>query len=500
MKSTHASILFSRRFYFLVFFLAALAFQIGTSAQSQTGTQTAVDLKDILCPPIASCIRDPDGQGCMGVPCPYPVTTPTPVVCVTEPCFPYPTPVPSPYCLPLEPINASLACINDPLNDGRCLQIQKPCITPEPLPSPTPVSAPLIISEFRFRGPGGANDEFIELFNTSASPVTVSTADNSAGWSLVASDGAVRFTIPVGTVIPGYGHYLGVNSVGYSLDGYPAGNGTTATGDTAYILDIPDGAGIALFKTSEPINFTGANRMDAAGYSSAPAMYREGAGFPVGAGESLYNIEYSFHRDLSSGKPRDTGNNTADFKGVDTNGTNTGAGQRLGAPGPENLSSPVLTGSGKIRVDLLDPAVASDQSPNRVSDTTPQPENNAPYGTMSIRRTLVNVSGAPITRLRVRIIDITGYPYVSGTSDIRAISSTDTLVTRSNGTTVWVNGTTLETPPAQINGGGWNSTLSANDITLSSALPPGQGISVQFLMGVQQSGNFRFFIVVEALQ
>jgi hypothetical protein len=144
--------------------------------------------------------------------------------------------------------------------------------------------------------------------------------------------------------------------------------------------------------------------------------------------------------------------------------------------------------------------VASDQSPNRVRDTTPNPENNSTYGTLSIRRTLVNVSGQPIKRLRVRVIDITGYPYISGTSDIRAISSTDTLVTRSNGTTVWVNGTTLETPPAQINGGGLNSTLSANDITLSSPLNPGQGFSVQFMLGVQQTGSFRFFIVVEALQ
>ena len=44
----------------------------------------------------------------------------------------------------------------------------------------------LLISEFRLRGPGGANDEFVEIYNNSdgASP---SAADGSAGYALVAS-------------------------------------------------------------------------------------------------------------------------------------------------------------------------------------------------------------------------------------------------------------------------------------------------------------------------
>lgn len=496
MKSKLASVLFSRRFYFLVFFVSALAFQIGTSAQSTSTAAAEIDLKKILCPELAMCIMDPDGQGCMGVQCPYPVPTPTPiVVCVTDPCYPDPVPtptVPKTVCLPLQPIDPC-----EILTGQACLADNLPCVTAPPPPNPS--YAPVVISEFRFRGPGGDNDEFIELFNTTGAPITVFTSDGSPGWSLVGADGVVRFTIPNGTVIPAYGHYLAVNSLGYSLGNYPAGNGTTATGDIAYILDIPDGTGIALFSTAEPLNFVTSTRVDAVGYSTVPALYREGTGFTAGAAESLYNIEYSFHRDLTSGSPRDSNNNVADFRGVDTNGNNTGAGQRLGAPGPENLSSPRPTGSSRIRVDLFDPAMASDQPPNRVRDTTPDPENNSPYGTMSVRRTLVNVSGEPITRLRVRVIDITGYPYMAGTSDVRAISSTDMLVARTTGSIVMVNGTTLETPPAQINGGGWNSTLSANDITLSSPLQPNQGYSLQFMLGVQQSGAFRFFIIVEAL-
>ena len=48
----------------------------------------------------------------------------------------------------------------------------------------------------------------------------------------------------------------------------------------------------------------------------------------------------------------DTNNNATDFYFVDTNGTSAGAGQRLGAPGPENLASPIVRTS--IAAPLLD--------------------------------------------------------------------------------------------------------------------------------------------------
>src|ERR1041385_5826727 len=121
-----------------------------------------------------------------------------------------------------------------------------------------PFAGDLLISEFRLRGPGGANDEFVELYNNTDTPVAVSTTDGSSGWALAASDGVIRFVVPNGTVIPAHGHFLGVNSTSYSLSDYPAGNGdgepTTATGDATYTTDIPDNAGIALFRTSETAN------------------------------------------------------------------------------------------------------------------------------------------------------------------------------------------------------------------------------------------------------
>jgi len=154
----------------------------------------------------------------------------------------------------------------------------------------------LSISEFRVRGPSGANDEFVDIFNPNATALTVTTGDGSSGYSLVASDGTSRFTIPNGTVIPARGHYLGVNSVAYSLSGYPAGNGTNATGDATYTIDIPDNAGIALFNTSTPANFALGTRIDAVGSTSeANTLYKEGSGY---AALTPFSIDYSFVRSV----------------------------------------------------------------------------------------------------------------------------------------------------------------------------------------------------------
>ena len=132
----------------------------------------------------------------------------------------------------------------------------------------------------------------------------------------------------------------------YSLTG-------NATGDATYTTDIPDNAGIALFNTSVAANFTLANRLDAVGSTSeANTLYKEGTGYPA---LTPFNIDYAFVRDNcgkqgsittfgpcpSGGLPVDTNNNATNFYFVDTNGTSAGAGQRLGAPGPENLASPI---------------------------------------------------------------------------------------------------------------------------------------------------------------
>src|SRR6185312_7979508 len=103
--------------------------------------------------------------------------------------------------------------------------------------------------------PNGANDEFVEIYNNGNSGINVATTDGSTGYALASSDGTTRFIIPNGTIIPAKGHYLAVNNIGYSLGAYPAGSASTAIGDNAFSTNIPDNAGIALFKSANPANF-----------------------------------------------------------------------------------------------------------------------------------------------------------------------------------------------------------------------------------------------------
>lgn len=373
--------------------------------------------------------------------------------------------------------------------------------------------AQLIISEFRVRGPSGANDEFIEIYNNSGADHTV--AGGGTGYAVAASDGVARCVIPNGTVIPNRGHYLCVNSVAYSLASYPAGNGTTATGDATYTTDIPDNAGIAIFNTSIAANFNLANRLDAVGSTSeANTLYKEGTGYPA---LTPFSIDYSFYRD-NCGKsgsittfgnctidtPKDTNNNAADFIFVDTNGTSAGAGQRLGAPGPENLSSPIQRNA-SFAVNLLDTCAAPASPPNRVRDFTSDPANNSTFGTLDIRRTVTNNTGGNVTRLRWRVIDVTTFPAPSGIADLRPRTSTAVVVTvdrppcGSGTSNVTVQATTLEQPPSQPNGGGFNSSMSSGTVTLATPLANGASLDVRFLLGIQQTGNFKFFVNVEAL-
>jgi hypothetical protein len=366
------------------------------------------------------------------------------------------------------------------------------------------------------RGPGGANDEFVEIYNASNSAFTVTTADGSSGYSLVASDGVARFTIPNGTVIPGRGHYLGANSVAYSLSGY-------AAADITYMVDIPDVTGIALFSTSNPANFAVGTRLDAVGPHLEPnTLYKEDVGYIA---VTPFSIDYSLYRtycpnalattgtDLgcslgSGGRPKDSNNNGQDFVFVDTNGVFAGPVTHLGGPGPENLASPIDRNA-TMPVVAVDATVGSSLSPNRVRNLTPDPANNSTFGTLDIRRRVVNQTGAPVTRLRFRIIDITTFPTLANIADLRARTSSAVLVSGVNdvGTcspnpapcSITIQGTTVEQPPSQPNGGGFNSSYSAGTITLGTPLAPGASINVRLLLGVQQTGNFKFFLNVEAL-
>jgi len=358
-----------------------------------------------------------------------------------------------------------------------------------------PSTSQVLISEFRARGAGGADDEFIELFNTTASPITVSTSDGTSGWTVyaLAAGGATTVKtalIPNGTVIPAKGHLL--------LTGPAYGLREHAFGDLNYAVGIPDDTGIALFRTTAVTPFNAADRLDAVGFTGfAPPngdIYTEGTPLaPVGT----TNGEYSFVRQIGpNGGEVDTNNNAVDFFFVSTTGgTFGGVASILGAPGPQNTINPVNRNN-EFRPTLIEPNNSVGASPNRVTDGNDRGANKN-FGTLTIRRRFTNNTGQTINRVRFRVVDITTIGRRGpADADIRLLDSSDMLVTTSLGT-LTVKGTLIEQPPGpQSLGAGLNSVAT---FALPNPLANGQSTDVQFKLGIVAHGSFRFIINIEAL-
>jgi hypothetical protein len=320
-------------------------------------------------------------------------------------------------------------------------------------------------------------------------------------------------------MIPARGHYLFTGSA-YSLANY--GGSGNAVGDATLSSDIENDRNVAIFTTTSVGSISSANRLDAVGFGGNVGgvcdLFREGNTLTPTAGSAL---QYSYFRDEcgkkgnpslfgpcpTGGMTKDSNNNSDDFIFVDTGANLTPAGQHLGAPGPQNLDSPRFNLS--IPALLLDSTKGAAGSPNRERDTSAIGPN-ASQGTLSIRRRFQNNTGADVTRLRFRIVDISTAPTTGSTADLRAITSGDITVTVNDTATctaaglskpcsIVVRGTTLETPPNQPLGGGNNASMTTGVITLGSPLAPGASINLQFLLGVQSTGSFKFFFNIEAL-
>jgi uncharacterized protein len=92
----------------------------------------------------------------------------------------------------------------------------------------------VVVSGFRFRGPAGANDEFVELRNAGGAPVEIS------GWKLqacaaVSGAAATRLNVPADTMLDVGERYLFAHS---SYTG-------AAPADASYAIGIADEVGCA---------------------------------------------------------------------------------------------------------------------------------------------------------------------------------------------------------------------------------------------------------------
>ena len=420
-------------------------------------------------------------------------------------------------------------------------------------PPPTPTVGQVLISEFRLAGAGASGagtvkDEFIELYNKTDGPLSI------GGFRLRAfdpnffgpGDGAdFTTTLPAGTTIPARGHFLVADTSteveSYSLAAYSAPD-----------FPITCGAGCDFFIDNEGIEFITPTAaavqgvIDSVGFTGSGG--RPGEVIVYGEGTRLSRrtqtnptSQNAYVRKMTNSIPQDTFDNAADFELISVDGAvyplAAGGTQasKLGGPGPERTTSPIWRNTAQVPVHLLDSTVGGPTPPNRVRSLTPV--TNGTFGTLTIRRRFVNNTGGPITTLRFRVVNITTFPSPVGTADLRLLTSTDTTATGVNDSatcaaegltppcTVTIRGTTLEEPPNQSNGGGLNSSVRVLSVTtapveavrgragrsnprpvnadgtfdLNVPLTNGSSINVQFTLGVQQLGQFLFFVNLEAL-
>lgn len=413
---------------------------------------------------------------------------------------------------------------------------------------PAPTAGQILISEFRTRGLGttppssdGSADEFIELYNNTDSSITIidavpgadPTSTDGAGWRFSVAQGAGETSfllLPQALstagpfAIPPRGYFLvstqplAPSPAGntYTLGTYPTGTGVTASGSANVTINpgsatvgfMPDDAGIAIFSTATAL---AANRLDSVGFSSVTnPLYKEGTGLAPSTGITTAS-QHSWVRKISTVSPAlpvDTENNANDFVLVDTSGAMLdGVQSTLGAPGPERAptatsytvsSAPIDLNNSQMSSQRVDPQQPPSAAPNRVRSFTPV--TNGSQGTLSFRRCFTNNTGQTLLAMRYRVIDITTFGnQQAGQADLRVLNSPLQTITLTDSSMVTLQALTLQTPPTQPNGGGLNSSLAQGVITTTAPLANGATTCTQFTVGVQQTGLFRFYIVVEGL-
>jgi len=193
-----------------------------------------------------------------------------------------------------------------------------------------PAAGQLLISEFRTRGPGGAADEFVEVYNPTSSTVVIGglliRSSNNAG-SLT-----TRATITTGMTLGPGCHYLFAPASFSAIGAVPP--------DQSFSSGITDDGGIAITRSDS------ATVIDAVGMSAGSA-YKEGPTLTPLAGTS--NQSYERKPGGPSGNGVDSNDNSSDF--VLNSGT----------------SNPQNSASGCLDTDTADLSITKTDSPDPVT-------------------------------------------------------------------------------------------------------------------------------------
>jgi hypothetical protein len=341
----------------------------------------------------------------------------------------------------------------------------------------TAYSGEVMINQFRLSGPGGAGDQYAELYN--AGP-----AVSLAGFVLAASSGA-SVTVPSSApVLASRGTYL-IAGTGYSLSAIAAPDLSSASLGTAGLQVIaPDGSGTVT---------------DAAGSAGAQAGFYAGTPLPALSGTPA--DQYAWVRLEKAGAPANSGSNTADFQLVSTTGGIVGGVQScLGSPSPQATGS-LAQANANLQSTLLDPAKAITAVPNFVyAKGTP--------GLLTIRRTITNTSAAAVTSAEIRITslsEVNGPPepgvttQPSAPAQLRLINpaTPTTQITITGGHTVTVQNLSLDAPATASPGGGLDTTFT---IPLpGGSLAPGASVSIALSFAVDRHGPYWYSYDVDAM-
>jgi len=215
-------------------------------------------------------------------------------------------------------------------------------------------SSTVVISEFRVRGPNGGSDEFVELYNLSASPVAI------GGWKINGSNNAgtisTRVTIGASVVLNPGCHFLATNS---SANGGPYSG--AVPGDQTYATGITDDGGIALLTSSDVI-------VDQVGLSAGSA-YKEGT--PLASlGSQNVNRGYERLPGGAAGSATDTDSNTADFRLLAPSDPQSLASSCVAAGTPTGAGSAMPSVAGPGDSVLLTVAVTPGTPPQSISSVT----------------------------------------------------------------------------------------------------------------------------------
>ncbi|MGI8760852.1 MAG: Ig-like domain repeat protein [Jatrophihabitantaceae bacterium] len=321
--------------------------------------------------------------------------------------------------------------------------------------NPLPAVHSVLITQLRFDGPAGSADEFIELYNNSASAI------NLSGWALdyLDANGTLQAVQLPATSVPTHAHFL-VAGPQYSL--------TTAPDLSAAGLDVPSTGGVQVVGPGNTL-------VDAVGMSTASPAFREGAGLPASASSAG---QYAYVRNAANAGPVQSGNNAADFQLAGP----VSAGGAQGIASPRDLASGVFA-LGVAPSTLLNPKLSAGVAPNR----------SVSGSMLTVRRTITNTStSATVTSLVLRMtaISVQGGPPSSAHAWLVAQPAPATQTFTIDGSPVTVYGIS---PDA---GTGWNTTYTV--LLPGGKLGPGQSVSVAMQFQAVQSGAYSFTYQPEA--